>query len=97
MGEQLRGAQIAYLRKPSPNFLGVGTILEEEEVRKHFRRTARAASGCSLELIQRDVYTINHDVGKVKRYVATHPGGHGRMLSAVRQRGSYGFPVGLKI
>ena len=69
MGEQLRGAQIAYLRKPSPNFLGVGTILEEEEVRKHFRRTARAASGCSLELIQRDVYTINHDVGKVKRYV----------------------------
>ena len=31
------------------------------------RRTARAASGCSLELIQRDVYTINHDVGKVKR------------------------------
>lgn len=69
MGERLRGGGITYLRKPSPNFLGVGTALDEEGLRAHMERTARAACGCPLEFSQRDVYTIHHDPGKVRRYV----------------------------
>lgn len=70
MGERLRGARTVYLRKPSPNFLGVGTRLDEEAVKEHFLRTINAARGCTLEFAQRDVYTVNHDVGKVRRYVS---------------------------
>jgi hypothetical protein len=69
MGEQLRGSKVIYHRKPSPNFLGIGTVLEEDAVREHIRKTLQAARGCTLEITQRDVYTINHDVKKAKRYI----------------------------
>ena len=69
MGERLRGTKIIYHRKPSPNFLGVGEHLDEEALRKHIRATVQAARGCRLEVTQRDVYTIHHDVGKARRYV----------------------------
>lgn len=69
MGERLRGSNIIFHRKPSPNFLGVGTVLDEEEFRKTLRATLHAARGCKLEITQRDVYTINHDIPKAKRYV----------------------------
>ena len=38
-------------------------------MREHFRKTARAASGCKLEIAQRDVYHINNTPDKVKQYV----------------------------
>lgn len=69
MGEQLAGSRVIYHRKPSPNFLGVGTTLDEEAVRKHIRHTLKCAKGCKLEFTQRDVYTINHDIGKARRFV----------------------------
>lgn len=69
MGERLRGSNIIFHRKPTPNFLGVGSVLEEDEFRKTLRTTLHAARGCKLEITQRDVYTINHDISKAKRYV----------------------------
>lgn len=69
MAEQLRGSGIIYHRKPSPNFLGVGDTLDEEAFRQHIEKTLVTARGCELEITQRDVYTINHDINKVKRYV----------------------------
>ena len=69
MGEQLAGKKIIYHRKPSPNFIGVGTTLDEEALRKHIARTVKAARGCAIEFTQRDVYTVNKDMGKVKRFV----------------------------
>lgn len=69
MGERLRGSGAVYLRKPSPNYLGIGATLDEPAVRDHIRRTAKAARGCRLEIIQRDVYTVNGDAGKVRRYM----------------------------
>ncbi|MDD4797558.1 MAG: hypothetical protein PHO66_07305, partial [Eubacteriales bacterium] len=69
MGERLRGGKITYLRKPSPNFLGVDKQLDEDGLRVHMERTARAACGCPLEISQRDVYTIHHNPEKVRRYV----------------------------
>ena len=69
MAEQLRGSRTIFHRKPSPNYLGVGELLDEGAFREHIDTTVKTAKGCKLEISQRDVYTINHDVGKVRRYV----------------------------
>ena len=69
MGEQLKGKKIVFLRKPSPNFLGVGATLDEEACKENIKKTIMAAKGCALEFSQRDVYQINKDVRKVARFV----------------------------
>jgi hypothetical protein len=69
MGEQLRGRHIVYLRKPSPNYLGVSKTLDEDAIRLHFRETLTAARGCFVEIAQRDVYTIHNDIAKARRYL----------------------------
>ena len=69
MGERLKGSKTIFHRKPSPNYLGVGTVLDEEAVRESIRKTMKASEGCKLEITQRDVYTINNDTKKAKRYV----------------------------
>lgn len=69
MAEQLRNSGIIYHRKPSPNYLGVGASLDEDAFRKHIEKTVKTAKGCKLEICQRDVYTVNKDMDKVRRYV----------------------------
>lgn len=69
MGEKLRGKDIVYLRKPSPNLLGVGDILDEQAVTEHISKTVTAAKGCTLEIAQRDVYSVSKSPEKVRRYV----------------------------
>lgn len=69
MGNQLRGKKVIFHRKPSPNYLGVHPELDEKGLRDHIRKTIEAAQGCQLEFAQRDVYTIHHNVDKVRRYV----------------------------
>lgn len=69
MGERLRGSSVIFHRKPSPNYLGVGTTLDEEAFRAHIRTSLLAARGCKMEITQRDVYTINNDVKKARHYV----------------------------
>ncbi len=69
MAEQLRNSGVIYHRKPSPNYLGVGAKLDEDAFRKHIEKTVKTAKGCKLEICQRDVYTVNKDMDKVRRYV----------------------------
>lgn len=70
MGERLQGTGITFLRKPPATILGMSTPeLDEEETLRCFRKTARAAKGCKLEIAQRDVYQIGHNPEKVRRYV----------------------------
>ena len=69
MGEQLRDRKVIFHRKPSPNFLGVDKTLDEDAFRSHIRKSLLAAKGCSMEITQRDVYTIHHNVGKAHRYI----------------------------
>lgn len=69
MADQLRGKDIIFHRKPSPNFLGVGEALDENAFREHIESTLKTAQGCHVEISQRDVYTINNDLKKVQRYV----------------------------
>lgn len=69
MGEQLRGSRVIYHRKPSPNYLGVDKILDEDAFRGHIRKSLKAAAGCEMEITQRDVYTIHNNVEKAHRYI----------------------------
>ncbi|MCL2820114.1 MAG: hypothetical protein FWD38_04700 [Oscillospiraceae bacterium] len=69
MGERLRNKNIVYMRKPTPNLLGVGANLDEQAAEKHIMKTIDAAKGCWLEIIQRDVYKLNNTTDKVKKYV----------------------------
>lgn len=69
MGEQLRDRNVMYLRKPSPNHIGVGSVLNEDEVRRAMMHTVECAKGCQLEIVQRDVYRLHNDYTKVRRYV----------------------------
>ncbi len=69
MAEQLRNSGIIYHRKPNPVYLGVGAVLDEDATRKHIEKTIKTAKGCKLEIAQRDVYTVNKDMNKVRRYV----------------------------
>lgn len=69
MGERLLGTDIIYHRKPDPTILGVGKNLDEERLRKHIKATVSSAKGCKIEFSQRDVYSVNNDIKKVKKYV----------------------------
>lgn len=69
MGQKLRGGNVIFHRKPSPNYLGVEKNLDEADFRKHIRASIIAAKGCKMEITQRDVYTINHDEQKARRYI----------------------------
>jgi hypothetical protein len=69
MGEALRGSRVIYSRKPSPNYLGVGEAFDEEGFRGHVDATLRAALGCTLEIVNRDVYTLTGDLTKAARAV----------------------------
>jgi len=70
IAERLRERKVVYYRKPDATLLGgVNAALDEDAVRKHIRKTAEAASGLTLEINQTDVYTLNNNEGKVRRYV----------------------------
>ena len=69
MGAVLKGRNVVYHRKPNSNFLGVDETLDEGAFRAHIRRTLKAAQGCTLEITQRDVYTIHNNEAKLRRYV----------------------------
>jgi hypothetical protein len=69
MGDALRGGGVIYSRKPRPNFLGVGAGFDAEGFRAHVDDTLRAARGCTLEIINRDVYTLTGDRTKPARAV----------------------------
>ena len=68
IGEFLRGSRVIYSRKPSPNYLGVGSF-DEQAFAAHIEKTLRAAKGCRLEFIFRDIYTMDGDVSKLAKAV----------------------------
>jgi len=68
MGEALRGTNIIYSRKPSPNYLGVGSF-DEAAFTEYMKKTMVAARGCHAEIIFRDIYTLNLKAGKAVKIV----------------------------
>lgn len=70
IGNALRGRDIIFHRKPSPNYIGVNKDLDEDAFCAHINETLRWARGCHLEITQRDVYTVHNDEQKIRRYIA---------------------------
>ena len=70
MGERLRGTGVTFLRKPPATILGMDTpALDEDATLNCFRKTAKAARDCKIEIIQRDVYRVGSSAKKVRRFV----------------------------
>jgi hypothetical protein len=68
VGRFCRQRGIAYSRKPRPT-LFMGPVYDEGAVREHLAQTIHCARGCSLEIVQRDVYTTNNDPLRFVRWV----------------------------
>lgn len=69
MGQALKGTNVIYHRKPSPNYVGVGKELDEEAFRAHILKTIKCAKGCKLEFSFRDVYNLEGNINKPRRAV----------------------------
>lgn len=69
VGEYLRGSGVVYYSKPRAEYVTNPGPLDEEALRQYFKRVAEAASGCLLEVAQREVGTIYGDFARGKRYV----------------------------
>lgn len=69
MGEYLRGSNVVYYSKPRAEFVTNPGPLDEEALRNYFKGVCQAASGCLLEMAQREVGTIFGDYNRGRRYV----------------------------
>ena len=69
IGEYLRGTNVVYYSKPRAEYVTNPGPLDEEALRAYFRGVAEAASGCLLEVAQREVGTIFGDFERGRRYV----------------------------
>lgn len=69
IGEFLRGSNVVYYSKPRAEYVTNPGPLDEDAIREYFKGVAQAASGCLLEVAQREVGTIYGDYNRGKRYV----------------------------
>ncbi|MBO5220682.1 MAG: hypothetical protein J6C26_00025 [Clostridia bacterium] len=69
VGEYLRGSNIVYYSKPRADLVTHPGPLDEDAIRKDFRRICEAASGCLFEIGQREVMTLRGDISRGRRYV----------------------------
>lgn len=69
VGEFLRGSNVVYYSKPRAEYVTNPGPLDEDAIRAYFKGVAQAASGCLLEVAQREVGTIYGDYDRGKRYV----------------------------
>ena len=67
MGDQLRGKNITYYRKPFPNYLCVDEIFDEKGFSAHIEKSLKAAKGCFFEISYRDVYSLKGDIYRGKK------------------------------
>ena len=69
VGEYLRGTNIVYYSKPRAEYVTNPGPLDEDALREYFKGVCEAASGCILEIAQREVGTIFGDFERGRRYV----------------------------
>ena len=69
VGEYLRGTNVVYYSKPRSEFVALSGPLDEEAITNCFKKIAISASGCMLEVAQREVGTIFGDYERGRRYV----------------------------
>jgi hypothetical protein len=62
------GRQVVYSRKPSPTLISTSRF-DEDAIRADLRKTLSAAGGCRLEIIMKDVHTLNNHPERLPRWV----------------------------
>jgi hypothetical protein len=62
------GRQYVFSRKPNPTLVSTG-VFDEEAIREDLRQTMRVARNCRLEVIMKDVHTLNNEPGRLARWV----------------------------
>ena len=62
------GADIVYSRKPNPTLISTG-VFDEVAMRADLRRTLEVARGCRVELVMKDVHTLNDEPARLARWV----------------------------
>lgn len=63
------GRKVVYSRKPNPTLIST-TRFDEDAIRADLRKTLSAAGGCRLEIVMKDVHTINNEPERLPRWVA---------------------------
>ena len=69
VGEYLRGTNVVYYSKPRAEFVTNPGPIDEDALRKYYKYVFTSASGCLLEVAQREVGTIFGDFDRGRRYV----------------------------
>lgn len=67
MAEAL-GRERVFSRKPNPTSISTGRF-DEAAIRADIRQTLEAARGCRLEIIMKDVHTLNNEPHRLARWV----------------------------
>ena len=62
------GKDIVFSRKPNPTLIST-SIFDEAAIRRDLRTTLDTAKNCRLEIIMKDVHTLNNDPGRLARWV----------------------------
>ncbi len=62
------GDRYVYSRKPAPSLISTSAY-DEVVVRRDIRRTLDVAKGCRIELIMKDVHTLNNAPERIARWV----------------------------
>lgn len=65
---QAVGRDVVYSRKPSPALVSTGRF-DEKAIRADIRRTLMATKNCRLEIILKDVHTLNNEPARLPRWV----------------------------
>lgn len=68
MAEAL-GSNYVYSRKPAPASISTG-VFDEDRLREDIRTTLRTARGCNVEVVMKDVHTLNGEPERLGRWVA---------------------------
>ncbi len=69
VGEYLRGSNVVYYSKPRAEYVTARGPMDEAALRAYFKGVFEAASGCLLEVAQREVGTIFGDFSRGRDYV----------------------------
>lgn len=62
------GRDYVFSRKPNPTLISTG-VFDERAIRADIRRTLEIARGCRLEIIMKDVHTLNEEPERLARWV----------------------------
>ena len=68
VGEYLRGSNVVFYSKPRADLLPATGPLDEDALRRNFKKICTAASGCMLEIAQREVMIL-WDMERGRRYI----------------------------